>query len=230
MTGPPQTPAGIPRVLREGGWLAWTNLPTLVGLNVLWIAGAVTVVLLGPMTVTVFGHLAALRDDRHPTWRTLGTRLRAVLWTGTLWSVSVGVFAYLAWANLTFWPRVLGHQGAAQLGVYAVWLLWAYLTWLFIALQPFLLDALAVRGLTFGRALRAAAVVVIRRPVAAHAFVVIPLALYLVGRSFRTPGVLVLISLLLTLAAVQVRPVTVRPPPDEESGAEDESVRGKAAR
>ncbi|MBB5377976.1 hypothetical protein HNQ07_003477 [Deinococcus metalli] len=217
VTGPPQTPARIPRVLREGGWLAWTYLPTLIGLNVLWIAGALTIVLLGPMTVAAYGHLAALRDDTPPPWRSLGKRLRASLWPGTLWSVFVGVYAYVAWANVTFWPRVLGHEGAAQLGVDVVWLLWGYLTWVVTALQPYLLDALAARGLPFGRALRAAAVDVIRRPVAAHAFVLIPLALSVIGRSFRTPGLLVLVTLLLTLAAVHVRPVTVREPPVDES-------------
>lgn len=226
----PPPPSGtllsrLPRVLREGGQLAWPNLLTLLWLNLLWVLCAVTVLLAGPATLTVYGYLAALRDDRNPRPAELPARLRQNLLPGLLWFLTLALFAFLAYANLTFWPQFLGHRGAAQLGVDVVWLFWLYLIWLMVALQPYLLEALAVLRLPFLRAWRWAGLEVARRPLAAHGWVLIPLAVYLIGRSFRTPGLLLLVSLVLLLAAVQVRPVTVtEPPQDEPEEAEEEAT------
>lgn len=209
----PQPPAAspVPRVLREGSALAWHNLLALVVLNVLWLACAVTLVLAGPATLTAFGYAAALRDDKSPTLQQLPGLLRRNLLPGSLWTLSTLAFSFLAYANLKFWPSVL-----SQFGVFAVRFFWGYLIWLVVAAQPYLLEALSVQRLPFLQSWRAAALDVLRRPLAAHGWVLIPLLFVLIGLFFRTPALVILISLLLTYAAVQVRPVTLpAPPPDE---------------
>lgn len=198
----------VPRVLREGSVLAWHHLLTLVWLNVLWVVCAATLVLAGPATLTAYGYLAALRDDEHPVPRQLVDRLRRNLLPGTLWVLTTVAFGFLAYANLQFWPQVLG-----QFGLFVVWIFWGYLIWLFAAAQPSLLEALSVQRLPLLRAWRTALLNVARRPVSAHGWVLIPLTLALIGLFFRTPGLVVLVSLLLTYAAVQVRPVTIQEPP-----------------
>jgi len=205
----------LPRVLREGSVLAWQHLLILIVLNLLWIVCAATLVLAGPATLSVFGYLAALRDDQRPTWRDLPGRLRQNLLPGSLWTLTVCAFAFLVYANLTFWPAVTG-----ELGRLTVWIFWGYLIWLFVAAQPFLLDALVTQRLPYRQAWRAAALEVLRRPVAAHLWVLIPALLALIGSFFRTPALVVLVSLLLAYAAVQVRPVTVPAPPQD--GAEND--------
>ncbi|WP_415786509.1 DUF624 domain-containing protein [Deinococcus saxicola] len=198
----------LPRVLREGSVLAWHNLLTLVWLNVLWVVCAATLVLAGPATLTAYGYLAALRDDEHPVPRQLLERLRRTLLPGTLCALTTVAFGFLAYANLQFWPQVLG-----QFGLFVVGIFWGYLIWLFAAAQPYLLEALSVQRLPYVQAWQAALLDVARRPLSAHGWVLIPLALALLGLTFRTPGLVVLVSLLLTYAAVQVRPVTIAVPP-----------------
>ena len=212
MNADPPSTSPVPRVLREGSVLAWHHLLSLVALNVLWVACAATLVLAGPATLTAFGYAAALRDDQAPALRQLPGRLRRNLWPGTWWALSTLAFGFLAYANLKFWPAVLG-----QFALFAVYIFWGYLIWLFVAAQPYLLEALSVERLPYGRAWRAAALAVLRRPVPAHGWVLIALVLTLTGLFFRTPALVVLISLLLTYAAVQVRPVTVPVSPRDEA-------------
>ena len=212
MNAEPPTSSPVPRVLRQGSVLAWHHLLTLIVLNVLWVICAATLVLAGPATLSAFGYLAALRDDEAPALRQLTGRLRQNLLPGTWWALSTLTFGFLAYANLKFWPTVLG-----QLGQFAVSFFWGYLIWLFVAAQPYLLEALSVERLPYGRAWRAAVLAVLQRPVSAHGWVLIPLLLAFIGLFFRTPALVVLVSLLLTYAAVQVRPVTLPAAPLDET-------------
>ncbi|WP_181392005.1 hypothetical protein [Deinococcus irradiatisoli] len=203
--------SSLPRPLRQGGVLIWQHLPTLIGLNVLWSVLALTLVLLGPVTLGVYVFIAQLRDDAGPQWRDVPGLLRRFLLPGLGWFVTLLVFTFLAFANLSYWPRVLGSFGSAV----AV-LAWSYLIWLFAALQPYLLEALTTERRPYLRAWGAAFTALARRPVSAHLYALLPASALLLGLFFRTLAPLVLVSLTLAFAAVQVRPLTIRPEPEEE--------------
>lgn len=230
MPAPVQTPgtmpedrwAWIPRVLRQGSVLAWHHLLTLLWLNVLWVVCVFTVVLAGPATLTLYRYVTAQRDDLEPRPRDLWRWLKQLIIPGLLWALVTGAFAFLVYANLSFWPNVAGPFGSAL-----AWMLWGYLIWLFITLQPYLLERLAVERRPFLRAWPLALANVARQHVSAHLWVLIPLSAFLIGQFLHVGGYLILVSLVLLYAAVQVKPVAVRPPaPDDsfESDAEEEQA------
>lgn len=201
----------MPRAYREGGLLTWRYLPTLVWLNVIWLALSWTLVLAGPATLAGYALIATtMREDREPDLRLFPALLRHNLWPGLLWLLTVAAFAFLMYSNLVFWRRLLGNFGDAVVSLLAL-----YVSWLFAALQPYLLEALSVQRLSYGRAWQAALLGVIRTPVSAHLYVLIPLLIVLLAFFFRTFALVILVSLALTFAAVQVKPMTEQPEPPE---------------
>ncbi|UBV44262.1 hypothetical protein LAJ19_13880 (plasmid) [Deinococcus taeanensis] len=203
----------VPRALRGGARLVWRHLTTLVWLNLLWVLLAWTAVLTGPATLTTYELIAALREDRPAALRRYPALLRRNLLPGTLWLLSTALFAFVLYSNLVFWRRRLGPFGDA-----AVSLLGVYLAWLFAALQPYVLEGLSVERLPLGRAWRAALRAVVRSPLSAHLFVVVPAAGGLLALLTNTFTLLVLVSLVLAFAATQVRPLVDRDGPPEPSG------------
>lgn len=202
----------LPRAYREGGLLVWRHLLTLVWLNLIWLVLSWTLILAGPVTLAVYALIAtSMRQDRDPELRALPVLLRRNLLPGVLWLLTVVLFVFLLYTNVTFWPGVLGPFG----GVLVV-LLSAYLIWLFVALQPYLLEALSVTRLPFLAAWRAAFLGLARDPVAAHLYVLIPIAVIILSVLFRTFAMSILVSVALTFAAVQVKPFEEQTePPDE---------------
>ncbi|MGI8710087.1 MAG: hypothetical protein ACR2LA_03725, partial [Acidimicrobiales bacterium] len=97
-----------------------------------------------------------------------------------------------------------------------------YLTWLFVALPPYLLEALSVERRPFLPAWRPAFLGLARAPLSAHLYVVMPLVLVVISFFTRTFSLLVLISLALSFAATQVRPLVERADPPEESADQPE--------
>ncbi|UQN08930.1 DUF624 domain-containing protein [Deinococcus sp. QL22] len=206
----------LPRAYREGGLLTWRYLLPLVWLNLIWLALSWTLVLAGPATLASYALIATtMREDREPDLRLFPSLLRHNLLPGLLWCLTVAVFAFLMYSNLVFWRRLLGNFGDALVSLLAL-----YLSWLFVALQPYLLEALSVQRLSYRRAWQAALLGLVRTPVSAHLYVLIPLLVVLLAFFFRTFGLVILVSIALTFAAVQVRPITEQPEPAEPEPAE----------
>ena len=206
----------LPRAYRDGGLLVLRHLTTLVWLNVIWIVLAWTVILTGPVTLAAYALIARMREDRDPDLRQFPALLRQFLLPGTLWLLTALLFGFLMYSNLVYWLRVLEPFGDS-----VVSLLGVYLAWLFIALQPYLLEALCVERLPYRVAWRSALVGLARAPVSAHLYVVIPVLLGVIAFFTRTLGLVVLVSLSLAFAATQVRPLVEHAPPPEPEPAED---------
>lgn len=200
----------LPRAYREGGLLVWRHLIPLVWLNLIWIALSWTVILAGPATLASYALIARMREDQDPDLRQFPALLRINLLPGTLWLLTALLFAFLMYSNLVYWLRVLEPFGDSVVSLLAV-----YLAWLFIALQPYLLEALSVDRLPYGKAWRSALMGLAREPVSAHLYVVIPVLLGVISFFTRTLALVVLVSLALAFAATQVRPLVEHSPPPE---------------
>lgn len=203
----------LPRAYRDGGLLTWRHLTTLVWLNLIWIVLAWTLVLTGPATLAAYALIATMREDRAADLRRFPALLRQNLLPGMLWLLTCTVFAFLIYSNLLYWRRVLGAFGDAVISLLAV-----YLTWLFVALQPYLLEALSVEHRPFLQAWRPAFLGLARSPFSAHLYVLIPVVLGVMGYFTRTFGLVILVSLALVFAATQVQPLVEQDEPPEPSG------------
>ena len=209
----------LPRAYREGGLLTWRHLLTLVWLNLIWLVLSWTVVLAGPATLASYALIATtMREDLDPDLRQFPGLLRRNLAPGVLWLLTVALFAFLMYSNLVFWQRVSGRFGDAVVSLLAL-----YLSWLFVAVQPYLLEALAVQRHRYGRAWQVALLGLARAPVSAHLYVLVPLFVVLLGFFFRTFALVILVSIALTFAAVQVKPITERPEPSEPAESSEDS-------
>ena len=209
----------LPRAYRDGGLLTWRHLSTLVALNLIWIVLAWTVILAGPATLAAYAMIATMREDRPADLRRYPALLVQNLLPGVLWLLSGAVFAFLVYSNLLYWRRVLEPFGDAVVSLLAV-----YLTWLFVALQPYLLEALSVERRPFLRAWRPAFLGLARSPVSAHLYVLIPVVLSVIGYLTRTFGLVVLVSLGLVFAATQVRPLVEHDEPPEPAPDQPEET------
>ena len=116
----------FPQLFRE--------LPRLVLANLLWLVGAWPLLTLGAATLVAFAWL------RQPaaSGRNVGSLARRLWWPGTVWGFAWALFALLWLSNLLYWPRLLPPFGQA---VALVLLL--LVGWLWLALQPCWLAALA---------------------------------------------------------------------------------------
>ncbi|PYE54599.1 hypothetical protein [Deinococcus yavapaiensis] len=204
-------PRGLIDIFKDGALMTWRNLLTLVWLNLAWVAMAWTLILLGPATLAVY-HLVAtrLREDLEIDFRLLPRLVLRFLGSGLLWALSAVMFAVLFYANTTVWPRFL-----PPFGTTVVLMVWLYLLWLFVALQPFLLEALAVREARFLPAWRDAFLGLARQPFEGHVSVLFGVILLVAGLYFRTLAPVVLIALGLTFAAALVAPLRERPEPQD---------------
>lgn len=202
----------LPRPFRDGGLLTWRNMLPLLWLNLIWAVLAWTLVLTGPATLASYALIAGtMREDREPDLRQFLPLLVKNLLPGILWALTAAVFAFLAYSNYTFWRRVLGPFGDT-----VVFLLVTYLSWLFVALQPYLLEALSVERLPYFRAWRSAFLGLVQHPFSGHLYVLIPLAVLVLSLLFQTFVFVILVSVTLAFAATQVRPLVTRdPPPDD---------------
>ncbi|MFC4427284.1 DUF624 domain-containing protein [Deinococcus navajonensis] len=202
----------LPRAYRDGALLTWRHLPTLAWLNLIWIALSWTVLLAGPATLAAYALIAALREDIEPDLRRYPALLRQNLLPGVLWLLSSATFAFVVYSNLVYWRRLLGPFGDSVVSLLAV-----YLTWLYVALQPYLLEGLSVERRPFLQAWTPAFLALARSPLSAHLYVVVPAFLLVVSFFTRTFALVVLVSVALAFAATQVRPLVERAEPPEPS-------------
>lgn len=207
--------SGLVRSLREGAVLSWRHLAEVIAVNLLWLALAWTVVGFGPATLAAYSWLARRgRDGREMALKEFFPLLLLHFWKGLLWAMVLAALVGLAWANLSFWPRVL-----PDFGVLVVQLFWLYLMVLALAVQPYALESLTLEGGSFRERTRLAALRFLREPLVAHLRVMVPVGLLLLGLRYRTLIPVVLMGVYLMFMAVSVKPMYVAPvPQDEEEG------------
>lgn len=185
----------------QAGRQLWINLPRLIAANLLWLLLAWPLVTLGAATLALYAWLrrAVLEyEETRPEHRQaqesplrLLRDARRLWWPGTLWlGANLAVGAVLL-SNVLMWRVRLEPLGALW-----VELLAGYLAWLWLALQPYLLDALA-ENLPFAAALAGALRIVAAFPMYAHVCALPPLLLALLGWWFRTLWPVVGVSVLL---------------------------------
>lgn len=209
----------VPRAWREGAVLVWRNLMTLMWLNLIWLALSLTVVLAGPATLAVYAFIATtMRADRDADLRLLAPLVRRAIVPGVLWFLTSAVVVAAVTLNVTNLPRVMGGVSGWTLTLVSL-----YAAWLYAALQPYLFEALTVRGESFTRAWGSALRGVASAPLLAHASVLLPVTLFVIASVFRGLGVIVLVAVVLAFAAAQVEPLTVRPEPTDDPPPEPEA-------
>ncbi len=201
----------------RAGRRLWVNLPRLIAANVLWLLLAWPLVTLGAATLALYAWLrrAVLEYEETRLERSLPEEsplsllrdLRRQWWPGTLWLGANLAVAVILLSNVALWRLRLGPLGALW-----VELLAGYLAWLWLAVQPYLLDALA-EGRPFGAALSEAGRIVAAFPVYAHLCALPPLLLALLGAWLRTLWPVVGVgALLLYWAQVATFDPRARPP------------------
>ncbi|EYB69231.1 hypothetical protein DEIPH_ctg011orf0226 [Deinococcus phoenicis] len=194
------------RVWRGAGARLWDNLPRLIVVNVLWLAASWPLLTLGAATLTAYAWLrravlevederseggpAALAVSEEP-YTSLPRFFRRLWWPGTLWAGLNALLLLVLSANFVLWRADPGTLRGALWGA-----LGSYLAWFWLALQPFVLDALA-EGVRLPRALAEAVRIVLAYPLYAHLCALPPLLLAALGWWFTSLWPLVGVSVLL---------------------------------
>lgn len=174
------------QVSRHAAAALWHALPRLMLVSVVWAAVAWPLVTLGAVTLAAYAWLRRalleVADERREgdaggpvipdePFASLPRFLLRLWWPGTLWAgLNAGLLAAV-WADLTLWRTQPGALGGALAGVGGV-----LLGWLWLALQPYLLDALA-EGLPLPRAVGEAARILLAYPLYSQLCAVPPLLL-----------------------------------------------------
>lgn len=202
---------GAVQVWRVAGARLWDALPRLIAVNLLWLVAAWPLLTLGAATLTVYAWLRRavleVEDERRESdpagppvpeepLTSLPRFLRRLWWPGTLWAgLNVLVLAGL-YAGLMWWTAEAGALGWHGLGGALLGVLSAYLLWFWLALQPFLLDALA-DDVPLPLALAESGRIVLAYPLYAHLCALPPLGLAALGGRFTSLWPLVGVGLLL---------------------------------
>lgn len=184
--------------------LIWEQILPLIGLNVMWCLSSLLLVTAGPATLAAYWWAArALRDEQEPRgWRNFLQAFGRFFWRGLGWSAAVVSCLFLAYANITFWPRMLPPAAAA-----VVIVLWYYLLIFAAAMQPYMLEFLTMGDLSLWQAARRSAWQVAANPLYSHVNVLIPVIVIAAGLQYRTLVPLVLAAVViafLTVAAADV--------------------------
>ncbi|WP_051935686.1 hypothetical protein [Deinococcus sp. YIM 77859] len=214
---------GAVQVWRVAGAHLWRELPRLIVVNVLWVVAAWPLFTLGAATLTAYAWLRravleveeerrAHRPEEPPVPQeplsSLPRFFGRLWWPGTLWAALNALVLVVLYANVALWsaqPGTLRGAVGAVLGV--------VLGWLWLTLQPFLLDALA-EGLPLSRALLEAGRIVLAYPLHTQLCALPPLLLAVLAASFTTLWPVVGVSALLLYWAVvatsQPRPLSAQ--------------------
>ncbi|MBB6099066.1 putative membrane protein YesL [Deinobacterium chartae] len=174
------------------GW-TFSHLTRVIGVNLLWLLASWPLLTLGPATLAAYAWLRRARLE--PEVAEPYTRLRddfcRLFWRGLGWALASATLLYVLYANALFWPRLLPPLAGAVVAVAAL-----YLAVLYLAVQPYLLEALV----TLPRAMaapRAAIARLVARPLAAHLHLLFALPLALLVWRFPTLLALGAVGLLL---------------------------------
>ena len=164
---------GAANVWRGAAARLWAQLPRLIVVSLLWVAFAWPLLTLGAATLTAYAWLrrallevederrsgepdAPLRPDE--PYASLPRFAARLWWPGTLWAALNALVLLLVLGDLAVWRAGPGTLVGAVAGVWGL-----CLAWLWLAAQPFVLDALA-EGLPLGRALGEAGRILLAYP------------------------------------------------------------------
>ena len=179
--------------------LAWPILLKLAVLNIMVIIGSLLVVSIGPAVLAGYWYCArVLRDEDFEAHPFLFFR---ALWSlagrGIAWLLLTVAVLFVAYSNLVLWASILPPAGAT-----AVRLLMLYLVYLYFAIQPSLLEGLAVEGLGFRQSLAKAAWETLANPGFVHTQPVIQIFAVFAGYQFTSFALLILVASYLFFQAV----------------------------
>lgn len=192
---------------RRAGTLVWHRLPRVLLLGALWVLSSWPVVTAGPATLAAYRWAALnVRDERDESPLTFFRYLLDLLLPGLAWFMVAGLVALLFIANLRYWPQVLAPLPAA-----VVLAAWSYALVFLLAMQPHLLERVAVQRRRWPEALPASALAVALNPLYAHAQLLLPAAALYVGSRFHLALPLALASATLVFLAVSAADLPLWP-------------------
>lgn len=193
--------------------LVWAGLPRLLLLGLLWILTAWPIVTAGPATLAAYRWVALYtREEREGNPLEFFRHLIELFWPGLAWGAGIAATIALFWANLRYWTDALPPLPAA-----AVVAFWLYLLVFVAAMQPHLLERIAVERRPWREAFPAAALAVVLNPLYAHAQLALPVVAMWIGSLLSAIVPLALASATLVFLAVSaadlpLRPEAARPP------------------
>lgn len=197
----------------------WKNLLQIIVLNLFWSAISWLVLPAGPATFALYWFLAELRDNDDDLRTVMYfTALPRFIKDGLIWITGWILVLLLAYSNGYFWGAML-----PPVAGWAVRFVWIYALAFLTAMQPYLLEALIVRGEGWKDALRRAAWQVGANPVYSHLHLLIPVVIAVVGYKTVTTFPLLLVSLGVAFMAIiaQEAPWKYGEPPPLERRLED---------
>ncbi|MGE5673957.1 MAG: DUF624 domain-containing protein [Mycobacterium leprae] len=174
--------------------LLFNGVVRLVGINLIWLVCSLPLITAGPATLAAYWWIASdLRDENKEGYRAFFKAFTRLFWRGLVWLVGLAVVLFVAYANLVVWHRFLPPLTAALIQVLAV-----YVVIFVLAMQPYLLEALAVEGRPWGEALKRSAWHVVTNPLYSHLNVLLP-AIILGAAGLKTHTVIPLVLVAVVL-------------------------------
>lgn len=182
---------------KRAAGLLWGNVIAVMVVNFVTVLACVPLVTIGPGVFAAYRWMAEMVAGRDDSWVAYSGYFRRLFLRGLLWSVICAALLLLAYINLQVWPRFLPPMGMAVVQVF-----WLYVIIFFLAMQPFVFQALAKEELGLLVSFRRAAWHVIANPLFSHAFLIIPAIALLIATQTQTWTMLFLIATVLLFAAV----------------------------
>ncbi|HYF91088.1 MAG TPA: YesL family protein [Symbiobacteriaceae bacterium] len=160
--------AGLAAWKRSFG-VAWSNLPGVIMLNVLWLVCSLPVITVGPATLASYWWAAhVLRDEKEERMGSFFVALKRYFWRGLLWSVAWAAVLLLAYTNTALYGQWLPPLAGA-----VVRMAWVYAVIFLVAMQPYLFELLVMEEHRFFEAVKRSAWQVAANPVYSHMQVVV---------------------------------------------------------
>jgi uncharacterized membrane protein YesL len=182
--------------------LMWEHLIRLVVLNLIWVVVSIPLVTVGPATLALYWWVTTgVREDRPGNrdiqYTAYFKAFGRLFFKGLVWSVLWVLVLGLAWTNLQVWPRLVPAFVAALIEV-----VWLYFLLFFVAMQPYLLEHLAVDELRWGESLKRSAWHVLANPLYSHMHLAWPVAVVIIASKTHTVFPLILVALLMLVWSV----------------------------
>lgn len=184
---------------KRAGNLMWDSVVQVVVLNLMWMISTLPVITVGPATLAAYWWTArVLRDETEPQgYKNYFQAFRRLFWRGIVWTLLWAALIGIAYANLRMWPRVLPPLAGAIVAV-----LWYYILIFAAAMQPYLLECLAVEELPWLESLKRSAWQVAANPIYSHLNMPIPVIVIGIGLRFHTLIPVILVALVILFMAV----------------------------
>lgn len=198
---------------------AWKNLLPIIVLNLFWSALSWLVLPVGPATFTLYWFLTELRDnDADLRMVTYFKALPRFLRNGLIWEAGWALLLIFAYSNAYFWGALL-----SPVAGWTIRFIWIYAVAFALAIQPYLLEALIVKGEGWKDALKRSVWEVGANPVYSHLHLLIPVVIAVIAYKTVTIFPLLLVSLGVAFMVIiaQEAPWKYGEPPPIERRLED---------